>query len=51
MFGLGLPELLLILVVLGFLFGPGFIRRAGTDAGEAVKAFRNVKKELEKKDD
>jgi len=41
MFGsIGTPELILVLVVVGLLFGVGRIARIGGELGGAVRAFR-----------
>jgi sec-independent protein translocase protein TatA len=46
--GLGLPELLIILVILVLVFGPG---RIGKVAGELGKGIRNFREGLEAKAD
>lgn len=43
-FGLGVPELLIILLVIVLVFGPAALSKTGKAAGKAVNAF---KKEVE----
>lgn len=38
---LGLPELLIILVVVVLLFGPGRIARIGSELGNSIRGFRD----------
>ena len=45
MFGLGVPELLIILVIVLVLFGPRRLKNIGTDLGNAIKGFRSAVKE------
>ena len=45
MFGLGVPELLIILVIVLFLFGPKRLKNIGADLGNAIKGFRSAVKE------
>lgn len=51
MFGLGIPELLIILVIVFFIFGPKRLKNIGSDLGNAIKGFRTAVAEDEKKDD
>jgi sec-independent protein translocase protein TatA len=40
MFGFGVPELILILVILLVIFGPGKLPQLGSALGETIKSFR-----------
>lgn len=40
-FGLGLPELLIVLVILIVLFGPGRLGKTLGELGAGLKAFRD----------
>jgi sec-independent protein translocase protein TatA len=44
MFGLGLPELLIILVIVVLLFGAGRLPQIGSGIGEGIKNFRKSMK-------
>ncbi len=48
MFGLGLPELLVILVIVVLLFGAGRLPQIGAGIGEGI---RNFKKAMKKEDE
>lgn len=40
MFGLGLPEMIVVLVIALVFFGPGKLPSAGKSFGEAVRNFK-----------
>jgi sec-independent protein translocase protein TatA len=46
MFGLGIPELLIIALVILLFFGAKRLPGIGTGLGKTVKEVRNIKKEL-----
>ena len=41
MFGLGMPELILILVISLVIFGPSKLPEMGASIGKAIREFRN----------
>jgi len=43
---IGIPELLIILVIVILIFGPGRIMKLGRDLGDGVRQFRNGIQEL-----
>lgn len=45
MFGLGAPELLLILVILVFIFGTSRIADLGKGMGEGIRNFKKAMKD------
>jgi len=45
MFGLGIPELLIILVIVVLLFGAGRLPQIGSGIGEGIRNFRKSMKE------
>ena len=45
MFGLGLPELLIILVIVVLLFGAGRLPQIGSGIGEGIRNFKMAMKE------
>lgn len=49
MFGsLGMPEILVIGVILALLFGPAQLPKLGRSIGETIREFRNIGKEIER---
>lgn len=51
MFGIGMPELLVIMVIALIVFGPGKIPEMGSAVGKAIRHFKKAMDEGEKKDD
>jgi len=45
MFGLGMQELLIILVILLFVFGPGKIPQVGASLGQTIRGFKKAMEE------
>mgnify|MGYP003591732868 FL=1 len=46
MFGLGIPELILILIIGLVLFGPGKLPDVGRAVGKSIREFRSATKEV-----
>lgn len=51
MFGLGVPELLIILVIGLVIFGPGKLPDVGKALGKSIREFKSANKEPDKKKD
>lgn len=51
MWGLGFPELLVILVIALLVFGPSRLPEVGTFLGKSLRAFRDSLDHLESNDD
>jgi len=50
MFGIGMPELIVILVIVLIIFGPGKLPDMGNAIGKAIRNFKKAMDEPEKKD-
>jgi len=50
MFGLGMPELLVILVIIVIIFGAGKLPEIGAGLGKGIKNFKESTKAEEDKD-
>lgn len=50
MFGIGIPELVIILVIILIVFGAGKLPEIGGGLGKAISNFRRATKDEPKKD-
>ena len=50
MFGIGMPELIIILVIILIIFGAGKLPEIGAGMGKAIRNFRGATSEADKKD-
>jgi sec-independent protein translocase protein TatA len=49
MFGIGMPELIIILVIILLIFGAGKLPEIGAGVGKAIKNFKGATSENEEK--
>jgi sec-independent protein translocase protein TatA len=49
MFGFGMPELIIIMVIFLIIFGAGKLPEIGAGMGKAIKNFKNATSEIEHK--
>ena len=50
MFGIGMPELIIILVIILIIFGAGKLPEIGAGMGKAIRNFKGASDEEEKKE-
>ena len=49
MFGIGMPELIIIMVIIMIIFGAGKLPEIGAGMGRAIKNFKDTTSEIEHK--
>lgn len=47
MFGIGMPELIIILVIILIIFGAGKLPEIGAGVGKAIKNFKSASSEVD----
>ena len=50
MFGIGMPELIIILVIILIIFGAGKLPEIGAGMGKAIRNFKKATTDTEKKE-
>ena len=50
MFGIGMPELIIILIIILIIFGAGKLPEIGAGMGKAIKNFKSATASAEKKE-
>lgn len=50
MFGIGMPELIIILVIILIIFGAGKLPEIGSGMGKAIRNFKGATSENDKKE-
>jgi len=50
MFGIGMPELIILLVIILIIFGAGKLPQIGAGMGKAIRNFKDASNEDEKED-
>ncbi len=51
MFGIGMPEMIVILVIALIVFGPGKLPDVGSSIGKAIRGFKKSMDEPEKQEE